>query len=57
MLSKVTISQPCDHYLTPQMAISEMVDHNHNHEWPMSLQKDSFLKTFFGKIMTATELS
>ena len=43
-----------DVILTSQMAIREMADHDY--ERPMTIQKDPFLSTFFGKITTATEL-
>ena len=57
MPSKWDFHDARDVILTSQMAVREMVDHNHDHKRPMTLQKDPFLSQFFRKIKTATELS
>ena len=39
----------CDIILMSQMAVREMVDHNHDHEQPITLQKDPFYQHFLEK--------
>ena len=44
-------NDPHDVILTSQTAISEMVDHDHNHEWPMHPSKRPFLIDIFLMLM------